>query len=98
MQLRFDAMEIDNTLFSDVNGLLDSATGTLRAAFHKRAKSMLDYYMAAGNVVIGVRSEMHVPVFLPKAKMESILVDDNSELLHVVFRFQLNSSTFKRPN
>jgi len=98
MRLQFDAMEIDDTPLSDVEGLLDTTTGTLGVFFHKKAKLVLDYYMDAESVVLGVQGEMDVPVFIPGAKIESVLVDDNSDRLRVTFRFEPNSNTFKRPN
>ena len=36
MRLQFNAKEIDDTPLSDVEGLLDTATGTLGVFFYKR--------------------------------------------------------------
>jgi hypothetical protein len=98
MLLHFDAMEINHTPMSDVEGVLDSKAGTVCVAFDKKAKKILDYYLPVEHVVLGVQGATDVPVFVPEAKMESILVDDNDERLRAVFRFEPKGTTFKRPN
>jgi hypothetical protein len=96
MQLRFGVMEIDHEPMSGVDGVLDAVAGTVSVAFNKKAVWMLDCH--AQSVVLGIRCEAGVPVFIPKARMESVRVDDDADLLRVVFRFEPKDTTFKRPN
>jgi hypothetical protein len=98
MQLHFDAMEINNAPVSEVEGVLDSAAGTVSVTLNKKAKEMLDRHAPAGHVVLGVRGATGVPVFIPKARMESVLADDGDDLLRAVFRFEPKDTTFKRPD
>ena len=98
MQLCFGAMKLNHVSLPGVGGVLDSDAGTVSATCHKTAQPILDAYMSAEDIVIEVLSAAGVPVFLPKAKMESVRADNNAESLRVVFRFEPNCTTFKRPD